>query len=268
MLKEIIANKRTEVKEAKEEFPLSEFMDRLKKSGRNFAEAIKARSKSSGKNKFPVPSLIAEIKRASPSHGRLKAGLDLKETINVYNKYASSISVLTDKKFFNGSLEDLDYASRLTKLPILRKDFIIDKYQIYESRFHNADAILLVSSILGKNTMRRFINLSKSYGMQCLVEAHTESELKKALNSGAGIIGINNRDLETLKIDTEKTLSLAKLIPRNKIAVSESGIESREYVKSISGKVDAVLIGTYFMKSDNIEESIKSLIGKKFKAKP
>src|SRR3989338_6756649 len=178
MLKEIIENKRKEVEISKKNFPLDSFKPKLKNSKRDFKEAL-------SKNGL---ALIAEFKRKSPSKNIKEKDFDIKEIIGIYNKYASAISVLTDKKFFNGSLMDLEEASRLTKLPLLRKDFIIDEYQIYESRRHNADAILLIVSILSDHQIKKFIKIAKDYSMNCIVEAHTEGELSRALECNAEII--------------------------------------------------------------------------------
>lgn len=257
MINEIIKNKRKEIKARKKNFSLSTFRNKLEKSERDFKKAI-------SKNKL---NLIAEIKRKSPSQNILfqKNALSQDsrrffEIIKIYDKYADAISVLTDKKFFDGSLSDLKKASKLTKLPILRKDFIIDEYQIYESRFYNSDAILLIASELSINELNSFIRIAKRYNMDCLVEAHTEEELNNVLNSEAEIIGINNRNLRTLKIDTKTTLKLADKIPKSKIIVSESGIDSSEYVERIKGKVNAILVGTLFMNSKKLEKDILHLI--------
>ena len=259
MLKEIIENKKKEVRISKEKSPLSEFVGDLGNSERNFHKSIRKKTGFSQKSRFFYPNLIAEIKRKSPSYGVLNKRADFGEIIGIYDMYASAISVLTDKKFFAGSLQDLGVAGKLTKLPLLRKDFIVDEYQIYESRLHNADAILLIASILKKSQIKNYIEIAKSYQMASIVEVHTEEELEKALSVNAEIIGINNRNLDTLKISPDTTLSLADKVPKNKVIVSESGIESGDYMKKISGKVDAVLIGSFFMKSANLEDSIKSL---------
>ena len=250
MLKEIIENKRKEVEISKKNFPLDSFKAKLKNSKRNFKAAL-------SKNGL---ALIAEFKRTSPSKNIKETDFDMREIIGIYNKYASAVSVLTDKKFFNGSLEDLEEASKLTNLPLLRKDFIVDEYQIYESRMHNADAILLIVLVLSDRQIKKFIEIAKNYRMDCIVEIHTEKELGRALNCGAEIMGINNRNLDTLEIDTKTTLRLAKKIPKNKIIVSESGISSRAYVEKIKGKVNAILVGSHFMNSGNVEKDIIELI--------
>ena len=249
MIKEIIENKIHEVKESKKSIPLARFKSQLKISKRNFKAAI-------SKNKL---NLIAEFKRASPSKNIANNNFDLKRIISIYNKYADAISVLTDKKYFNGSLIDLKQASELTKLPLLRKDFIIDEYQIYESRLNNADAILLIASILSNGQLKKFIETANNLGMDCIVEAHTEEDLRKAINCGAEIIGINNRNLDTLEIDISTTLDLIKKIPKGKIVISESGISSKGDVEKIKGKVNAMLVGSAFMNSEDIEKSIIKL---------
>src|SRR3989338_2261159 len=143
--------------------------------------------------------------------------------------------------------------SNSTKLPILRKDFIIDEYQIYEARFYNADAILLIASILSLEEINDFIDIAKSMNMNCLVEVHNEEELSKVLDSKAEIIGINNRNLDTLEIDLNTTLSLMDKIPSGKLIVSESGISNNQYINKLINKVNAILVGSAFMNSDNIE---------------
>ena len=250
MLKEIIENKKKEVEISKKNLPLDSFKARLKNSRRDFKAAL-------SKNGL---ALIAEFKRNSPSKNIKEKDFDMRKIIGIYNKYASAISVLTDKKFFNGSLTDLKEVSELTNLPLLRKDFIIDEYQIYESRMHNADAILLIVSMLSDNQINKFIEIAKKYDMGCIVGVHTEEELSRALNCNAEIIGINNRNLDTLKIDTETTSKLTKKIPKNKIIISESGISSRDYVEKIKNTVNAILVGSHFMNSENVEKEIIALI--------
>jgi len=250
MLNKIIGNKRKEVEISKKSSPLSSFSGKLVNSDRDFKKAL-------SNNKL---SLIAEFKRNSPSKNISEKQFNMERIINIYNKYADAISVLTDNKFFSGSLSDMEEASRLTKLPILRKDFIIDEYQIYEARFHNADAVLLIASILSKVQIDDFIEIAKSMNMRCLVEAHTEDELNKVLDTKAEIIGINNRNLDSLETDLNTTLMLAGKIPPDKVVVSESGIKDNDYATKIKGKVNAILVGSAFMNSENIEREITQLI--------
>ena len=254
MLKEIIENKRKEVELAKKSMPLDNFRNKILKSSRDFKKAI-------SKNKL---NLIAEFKKKSPSKNISNLKLDKKNIkksiIKVYTKYADAISVLTDGKFFSGSLDEMKEISGMTHLPILRKDFIIDEYQIHEARFYNADAVLLIASILSKEEIMSFLKTARNYGMHCLVEIHNEEELKKALDAGAEIIGINNRNLDTLEIDLGTTLKIAGKIPTGKIIVSESGIKDKYYVDKIKDKVNAILVGSKFMNSKNIENEILKLI--------
>ena len=250
MLKKIIENKRKEVEINKEKMPLSSFKNKLNNTTRDFMKAL-------SKDKL---NLIAEFKRKSPSKNIVNDKFDIKKIINIYNKYADAVSILTDNKFFSGSLEDMKEISKLTQLPILRKDFIINKYQIHEARLYNADAILLIASLLSKNEINDFIEIARCYNMNCLVEVHTEEELDKVLDTKAEIIGINNRNLDTLEIDLNTTLKLMNQIPNDKIIISESGINIAEYVKQIKNKVNAILVGSTFMNSKNIEKEIISLI--------
>lgn len=251
MLNEIIENKEKEIEARKKEFPLDSFKNKLENSTRDFKGAL-------SKDKL---NLIAEFKRASPSKNIINKNFDIKKIIRVYNKYADCISVLTDKKFFNGSLEDMKTVSKLTNLPLLRKDFIIDEYQVYESRYNNADAILLIAAILSKEQIDDFIKIAKNYGMDCIVEVHNEEELNKILDiKDIEIIGINNRNLDTLEIDIDTTTKLAGKIPKDKIIISESGISSKDDVEKIKDSVNAILVGSLFMNSENIEEEIAALI--------
>ena len=250
MIKKIIENKVKEVEINKEKIPLFGFKDKLTKSSRDFRKAL-------SKDKL---NLIAEFKRKSPSKNISEIQFDIERTLGIYNRHADAISILTDNKFFSGSLDEMKKASEIIGLPILRKDFIIDEYQIYESRLYNADAILLIASILSKDKLDSFIKLAGKYKMDCLVEIHTKEELEKVLDTKSKIIGINNRDLDTLKIDLNTTLAIADKIPSDMIIVSESGIQDRNYVQKISKKVNAILVGSLFMNSKDIDKEITSLI--------
>jgi len=251
VLDKIIKNKKLEVKQSKKYCPLSSFKSKLKKSNRNFAKAITARD----------ISLIAEIKAASPSKGIIMKRIHPSRIAKEYEKAgAAAISVLTDCMFFAGLPQFLNQARKATKIPVLRKDFIIDEYQVYESRHYGADAILLIARLLPKEKISKFIKIADKYTMDCLVEVHNDKELKKALNAKARIIGINNRNLKTLKVNLNTTLKLVKKIPECNIIVSESGFSKRSDVKKVRGKVNAILIGTSLMESTNIKKKIKELI--------
>jgi anthranilate phosphoribosyltransferase len=223
----------------------------LKRSDRDFYNALK-------KYKNTRPSLIAEIKRASPTKGIFLKGklFSPKKIAKIYEENgANAISVVTDNKYFKGSFEYLKAVKSATKnIPVLCKDFFIHEYQIYKAREYGADAILLIASILSKEQIISFVGTAKILGMECLVEVRNEEDLKKVLETPAKIIGVNNRNLTDFSIDLETTNKLAKLIPKDKILVSESGISSKKDLKKLTSRVDAVLIGTAFMQSKNIKQ--------------
>lgn len=206
-------------------------------------------------------SIIAEIKKASPSKGIIKEDFEPAEIAKEYAKAeVQAVSVLTERDFFQGSDEYLMKARQILPVPILRKDFIIDVWQVYQSRCLGADAILLIASILTKDVLKKLMIVAGILGLHCLVEVHDEKELEKALEVGARIIGINNRDLKTFEVDLGVTGRLINRIPNDRAVVSESGIRSAEdlkYVKSLG--VDAVLIGEAFMKADSINGKINEL---------
>lgn len=255
VLLEIVRNTRKEVEQRKRKLPLKKFLKKLQPSERDFRSALLGTS----------TTLIAEIKRSSPSEGILRKGkFDVGGIAKLYESSgAKAISVLTDKKFFGGDLQNLRKAQEATKhTPLLRKDFIIDEYQIYEARYFGADAILLIAGILTPEEINRFIAIARSYCMHALVEVHTEAELKEVLTTDAEIIGINNRDLHTFKTDLKTTTKLCKKIPQSKIVVAESGIHSRQQLLRLPKKVRSVLIGTSLMKSGDLQKKIFELIGK------
>ncbi len=206
--------------------------------------------------------LIAEIKAASPSAGVLREGFDPVGLALEYQAAgANAISVLTDEKFFHGSLEHLEKVRRAVNLPLLRKDFIIDLYQLYEARVAGADAILLIARLLDKRTIEDFLKIAGQLGLACLVEVHAEEELKKVLDTPARLIGINNRDLNTFKVDLNVTLRLLPLIPGDKIVVSESGINTRGDVRRLEeAGVRAILVGEALVRSNDITSRIKELL--------
>lgn len=228
----------------------------VRKSTRSFFEAL---------NKRGGRALIAEVKFASPSKGQIykgKVGADTAGKIaEIYEKNgASVISVLTDEKYFKGSFEYLKKIKEVTKkLPILCKDFIVNEYQIFKAREYGADAILLIAKLLSEEKMQQFLGTARSLNMECLVEIHNEEELEKVLKTDAKIIGINNRNLSNFTIDLETTNRLMKMIPKDKIIVAESGISSREDLKKLDKKVNAILVGSALMSSKNITKKIHEL---------
>ncbi len=242
ILEIIIEHKKKEVLERKIQTPLESFINTLEKSNTSFYEAIK------GKNRV---HLIAEIKKSSPSEGIIVKKFELEKTIRLYNRYASAISVLTDEKFFSGSFYNLEKARKLSYLPILCKDFIIDEYQIYEARKYGANAILLIATILNEEELSRFYKIAQNLNMDALFEVHNEEELKKVLKVNPKIIGINNRNLKDFSIDHELTEKLSKFIPEDCLIVAESGISKWEDVENIKGIADTMLVGTSIMKNEN-----------------
>lgn len=253
MLDKITSYKKREVEERKQRVGLSVLKAKLPLSERTrpFKEAI---SKRGGIN------LIAEIKRASPSRGVIKNNFDAVEIARIYEESgAAAISVLTDEKFFQGKINFLPEVRKVTTVPLLRKDFIIDEYQVYESRAYGADALLLIAAILSREEMEAFLFLSRGLSLDCLVEVHTEEELKKALDTPAEIIGINNRNLKTFKVDLS-TARLKRLIPPGRIVVSESGIRNRGDVKLLAGnKINAVLVGESLLRDEDTGRKIREL---------
>ena len=207
-------------------------------------------------------SIIGEVKKASPSKGIIKADFHPVELGKKYESCVDAVSVLTEEKFFLGSPDYLKAVNSEISLPTIRKDFIIDEYQIYEAKYLGASAILLICAILDVDTLRRFRELGESLGLDSLVECHTEEEVKMALESGAKIVGINNRNLKTFEIDLETTVKLSKLISEDKVLVSESGIHTGDDIEKIKGcGVDAVLVGESFMVSEDMAAKAKELKG-------
>lgn len=206
-------------------------------------------------------SIIAECKKASPSAGVIRENYLPVEIAKSYEKSgATAISVLTDQNFFRGSAEDLQNISSSTKLPILRKDFIIDKKQILQAKFLGASAVLLIVRILDFPHLRELYEYSKSLDLDVLVETHTLDEAKQALTLGAEIIGINTRDLDTFQIHPHIISEISKILPFTVHRVGESGINSSSDLREMLKYVDSALIGTYFMKSADIEKSYHELV--------
>lgn len=209
--------------------------------------------------------IISEIKKASPSKGLICPDFDPIKIAKEYNEAKTDcISILTEPYFFLGNNAYIKDVKKVTDIPILRKDFIIDEKQIYESKIIGADCILLICAILDEKKLKEFLNLAHKLCLSALVEAHNEDEIKTALNCNAEIIGVNNRNLKTFEVDFNNTFKLRKLVPDDIIFVSESGIKTREdIVKLEENNVNAVLIGETFIKSKNKIEEIKKLRGEK-----
>ncbi|WP_330364912.1 indole-3-glycerol phosphate synthase TrpC [Anaerovorax odorimutans] len=211
-------------------------------------------------------SFICEIKKASPSKGVIDENFPYLQIAKEYEEAgASAISVLTEPYWFLGSNQYLKEISSLVNIPVLRKDFTVDSYQIYEAKLIGASAILLICSLLDTNKLKEYLNIAHSLGLSAIVESHTEEEVSSAISSGAKIIGVNNRDLKTFKEDITTSIRLRKLVPKDIIFISESCIKTREDIKILSeNNVNAVLIGETLMKSKNKKELINTLRGKTY----
>jgi indole-3-glycerol phosphate synthase len=258
ILQRIVEVKRAEIAERQRQTPLSVLRQRLADapSVRPFAQALKRRP-------HERLHLIAELKKASPSKGVFRSDFDPEALLHAYeNSPASALSILTDEPFFQGSLDALRLARRRTTKPLLRKDFLIDAYQLYEARVNGADAVLLIVAALTKEALRDLLALARELGMDALVEVHTEVELETALSVGATLIGINNRNLQTFAVDLATTLRLRPLIPDGCVIVSESGIETREQVRMLEeAGVDAILVGETLVRSPDPIAKAKELLG-------
>ena len=207
-------------------------------------------------------NLIAEIKFASPSAGLIRETIDPCAIGNNYESSgAAAISLLTDRQFFGGNLANLPKLKRTVSIPILRKDFIIDEIQIREADAYGADAVLLIARILTQQQLNEYTAMCNELNLAALTEIHDEDDLEKAIKSNADIIGINNRDLDTFVVDIKTTARLAAMIPKDKVIVGESGIESDEDIQDLKGsRVNAVLVGSSIMKSDDIKAKATELV--------
>ena len=255
-LDEITAYKRLELAERKRARPLARLEREIKRRvpPRGFAAALRRPGK---------VSLIAEVKKASPSAGAIRPKADAAEIARIYEGAgAQAVSVLTDAKFFSGSLDDLVTVREKVSLPVLRKDFLLEEYHLVESAAAGADAVLLIAAILERPALKRLLALARDLSLDALVEVHSGPELQEALEAEARVIGINNRDLQTLKVDLQATRQLMKEIPSDRVRVSESGIRSRQDVEFIRAQgADAVLVGEELMSSDDPAAKIKELMG-------
>lgn len=256
-LKEIISKKKERLVLSKQQVPEEEIKAKAQSAllARPFIEAI---------SKPRQISLIAEIKKASPSEGVIRQDFNHLDIARIYQDVgAQAVSVLTEEDYFQGSLSYINEIKNVISLPVLRKDFIIEPYQVYESRFYGADAVLLIADLLTQDQLTEFMAIADSLGMDCLVEVHNEKELKKVLKlKGVRLIGINNRDLHTLEVDPKTTEKLYTLVPKEKIVVVESGLKSSQdilFLKILG--VNAVLVGTAFMRAENIANKVEELMG-------
>jgi len=257
ILNEILTHKRKEVEELKLRFPIKKIRGSLEKNlgtTRGFAKAISL----SGE-----VNLIAEIKKASPSAGILKKNFNPLEIARLYEAGgAKALSILTEIKYFLGRPSFLKTVNTVTSLPLLRKDFILDSYQIYESRLLSADAILLIADILTLEELKEFSRIAEELGMDALVEVHSEEDMKKAKDAGSRLIGINNRNLRTLKVSTTVGEKLIPIAPKGSQLVIESGIEKHEEIQKFKSLgVSAFLVGTSLMRAPNVIAHLHHLRG-------
>ena len=209
-------------------------------------------------------AIIAEVKRSSPSRGRIRQDFDPLAIASLYEENgAAAISVLTDEEFFEGNKTYLSEIKKQVSIPLLRKDFIIDSHQLYETRIIGADAVLLITAILKNAELRRMIELAESLGLAPLVEVHSRGELERALAAGAEIIGINNRDLKTFSTALSTTLELSPHVPERRIVVSESGIGTRGDIERLmESGIHAFLVGEALMKAPDVGGRLRELLGK------
>jgi indole-3-glycerol phosphate synthase len=255
ILDQIIEAKKKEVARLKSVMPISE----LERMARDLPPARDFKGALAGKD----CSIIAEIKRSSPSKGRLREDFDPEEIARMYEAGgAAAISILTDRDFFEGDGTYLNAAKIVTRIPLLRKDFIIDPCQVYQTRILGGDALLLIASLFDEQALREFIDLARSIGLSALVEVHTGEDAVRAVAAGAEIIGINNRDLKTFRTDLRTSIELAALIPSGRVVVSESGIENRADIERLmKAGIHAFLIGETLMKAGDMGEKLRELMG-------
>ena len=255
VLERIVEDTRGEVGRRRERVPLARLEAAIaqRPEGRPFSEALLR----------PGISVIAEHKRRSPSAGAIREGSSVEDVVQAYERGgAAALSILTEPFHFGGSLDDLHAARAITGLPVLRKDFIVDPYQLYESAAAGADAILLIVAALDPDDLWTLLREASALDLDALVEVHDERELNVALDVEADVLGINNRDLTDFSVDIERTYDLLTDVPAGKTVVSESGYSTRDELDSLERVgVDAVLIGETLMRADDIEDACRRLTG-------
>ena len=255
VLERIVEDTRGEVTRRRESVPLARLEAAIaeRPEARPFSEALLR----------PGISLIAEHKRRSPSAGKIRKGSKVGEVVRAYEKGgAAALSILTEPFHFGGSLDDLRAARAVTELPVLRKDFIVDRYQLYEAAAAGADAILLIVAALEPDALYELLHEARALDLDALVEVHDERELEIALDVEADVLGINNRDLGDFSVDIERTYDLLADVPAGKTVVSESGFTSRDQLDELDRVgVDAVLIGETLMRAPDVEDATRRLTG-------
>jgi len=258
ILDKIIEQKKLEITKEKQELPLSDIKNQLQNSNIPKNSFIAKIESDIAKNNIAI---IAEVKKASPSKGIIREDFDHLEIAKIYeNSGASSISVLTDEKFFQGSKEYLTQIKKEVNLPLLRKDFIIDPYQIYQAKLIGADCILLIMSILSEEEAINLEKIAIENDLDVLVEVHNEEELQKALKLQTKLIGINNRNLKNMTINVNNSINLSKNIPQDKIIICESGISDKDDIKLMQeNNINCFLIGELFMRQNDIGKKLQEL---------
>ena len=256
ILDKIVATKRQEIERAKREVPEAQLRERLGEAppARDFFAALARQG--------PI-RLIAEVKKASPSKGVIRADFDPVAIARVYQEHgAACISVLTDAPYFQGSLEYLRQIRATVDLPLLRKDFIVDPYQVLEARLAGADAVLLIAECLEDDALRRLLDAIVALGMTPLVELYEPENLPRVLGAGARLVGINNRNMRTFEVDLDHTLRLRREIPADRVVVGESGIRTRADVERLEAAgVQAMLVGESLMARDDVGAAVDELLG-------
>jgi indole-3-glycerol phosphate synthase len=256
ILDKIVATKRSEIERAKARVPEEELKARIADSPpvRNFFAALAA---------GPPIKLIAEVKKASPSAGVIRKDFNPVEIAKIYESHgASCVSVLTDESYFQGSLNYLQAIRAAISLPILRKDFVLETYQVLEARAAGADAVLLIAECLDDCNLRKLFNAICEAGMTPLVELYEPENLQRVFDAGATLIGINNRNLHTFEVDLEHTIRMRKRVPDECVLVGESGIRSHADVERLQGEgVDAILVGESLMREPDIGAAVDRLLG-------
>ena len=258
ILDKILSTKVLEVNQAKSIKSIDEVKDEINQTSkpRDFIEAIKDKHQNS------LPAVVAEIKKASPSKGVIRSNFNPDSIAKSYELGgAACISVLTDQEYFQGDPSFIEVVKNNCSLPILRKDFIIDSYQVYESRALGADCILLIASALNIDELKKFESIANDLGMSVLVEAHNEEELQKSILLDTPLVGINNRNLKTFEVSLNTSIDLVSRIPNNRIPITESGIFKHSDIKLMNdNKIFTFLVGEAFMRDDNPGQSLKKLI--------
>lgn len=250
VLEKIVADKRQELIARKQALPLESFIDGLTPSNKSMFEALSQ----------PQAGFIFECKKASPSKGLIRPVFDLDEILAAYKPYAAAISVLTDEKYFQGSYDYLQYVTERVSQPVLNKDFFIDPYQVHLARYYNADAILLMLSVLDDAQYQELAELAEHYQLDVLTEVSNQEEAHRAARLGAKIIGINNRNLRDLSTDLATTEKLAPLLPQDALVISESGIYTHQDVLRLAPLADGFLVGSSLMAQQDLTQAVQELL--------